>query len=129
MSEHIRDRFKNILKRVHYKNWDILVHPMHDEAKHYYLQVHFTDSVGDSYGGRKWLLSSYMTDSEIVQTALLAVLTAEEHEAREQFTYLDEPIFAPHLDIDKLFDLTNKPDAFAYRPVNRPGIPVMEENL
>jgi len=51
---------------------------------------------------RKWRLSTYMTKSELVQTALKAVLTAEEHEARETFHYKGEAIFGPHFDIEEL---------------------------
>lgn len=39
------------------------------------------------WNGRKWRLSRYMTDGEIVQTALMACLAASEHEIREQFRY------------------------------------------
>jgi hypothetical protein len=46
-----------------------------------------------------------MTKSEIVSTALKAVLTAEEHEAREQFQYKSKTIFGPHFDVDKLASL------------------------
>jgi len=52
--------------------------------------------------GRKWRLSPHMTRSEIVLTALKAVLTAVEHEARERFTYRGLPIFGPHVDVDAL---------------------------
>lgn len=52
--------------------------------------------------GRKWRLSKHMTDSEIVQTAFLAVRTAQEHELREQFKYKGYAIFNPHFDLDHL---------------------------
>lgn len=51
---------------------------------------------------RKWRISEYMTESEIVGTALLAALTAEEHEAREHFRYKDVRVYNPHVDIKQL---------------------------
>lgn len=48
--------------------------------------------------GRKWYISSFMTESEVVQTALMAVLAFEEHEARENFFYRDSRLFGPHID-------------------------------
>jgi len=56
----------------------------------------------EEHKGRKWLLSQHMTDSEIVQTALLAVLVCEEHEARERFRYRGAAIFGPHQDVEDL---------------------------
>lgn len=58
-----------------------------------------------SWNGRKWQLSQHMTDSEIVQTALLALITWAEHEVRESFEYRGEAIFAPHFDVDDLVTL------------------------
>jgi hypothetical protein len=57
------------------------------------------------WNGRKWFLSNHMTRSEVVQTAFKAVLTAEEHEAREHFKYRGQSIFDPHYDVDKLVEL------------------------
>lgn len=54
---------------------------------------------------REWLLSHHMTESELVQTALKCVLTAVEHEAREFFTYCDQPIFQPHYNVHALLEL------------------------
>lgn len=54
---------------------------------------------------RKWYISPYATQSEVIQTAFKAVLTAEEHEVRENFTYKGRPIFAPHYNVEKLAEL------------------------
>jgi len=52
--------------------------------------------------GRKWYISPYMTASEVVQTALLAVKQFEEHEIRENFFYHNKRVFGPHLDVRAL---------------------------
>jgi hypothetical protein len=57
---------------------------------------------------RKWPLSDYMCESEIVQTALLAALTAEEHEAREAFRYKGKRVFNPHISIEALTEVCEK---------------------
>ena len=80
---------------------------------HPYLQIH---SHGDAaWKGRKWLLSYHMTRSEVVQTALKAVLTAQEHEVREGFRYKGLPVYSPHIDVNHLYGLA-KMEAFDYRP-------------
>jgi hypothetical protein len=71
----------------------------------FYLQLVF-DIGGELQKSRKWLLSEHMTKSELVQTALLATLTALEHEAREGFAYKGEAVFAPHFNVDALVALS-----------------------
>lgn len=62
-----------------------------------------------SWNGRWWRLSQHMTDSEIVWTCWKAVLTALEHEAREQFTFKGVPIADSHVDVHKLADFMAQP--------------------
>ena len=83
--------------------WYVSVGPV------FYLQVQFIDpQTGEPQHGRKWLLSNHMTVSEVVLTAWKAVHTAEEHEARERFTYKGAHIFGPHLDVETLALLASK---------------------
>lgn len=67
----------------------------------YYLRVEF-DAVDGVQHGRKWYVSSFSTDGEVIQTALKAVLTAAEHEIRETFQYHGRAIFEPHYSLDAL---------------------------
>lgn len=46
--------------------------------------------------GRKFYISHYMTDEEIVRTASLAVKTFESHESHEWFRYKGERYMNPH---------------------------------
>lgn len=50
------------------------------------------------------MLSLHMTDGEVVQTALAAVLAWYEHEAREAFKFQGEAIFNPHLSLQALIE-------------------------
>lgn len=73
------------------------------------------EALTTSWKGRHWRLSQWMTDGEIVQTALKAVLTALEHEAREVFTYQGMAVFDGHYDIDALVALRASGDAIKGR--------------
>lgn len=106
------DEMSEVLDRIEFRDWDLeLVRVYNDEAVYTYLQVRFDapcNVTGESrrQHGRKWLLSPHMTRSELVTTALKAVLTAVEHEAREEFLYKGEMIFAPHFDVEDLVTLS-----------------------
>ena len=60
--------------------------------------------------GRKWRLSQRMTRSEVITTAFKAVLTAMEHETREQFKYKGIDIFGPHIDVDAMVETATRLD-------------------
>ena len=102
-------KFQLWLDDVNYKDWGFEVR---QKGEAIFLQVVFlakdNDDPQSSYQlqrGRKWLLSQHMTRSEFIQTALKAVLTAEEHEIRERFTYKGKAIFGPHFVVDELHRL------------------------
>lgn len=106
------DQIKRVLESVHYLNRCFRVTEYMGVA---YLQVIWRGP--DSETGldaeqhsRKWQLSYHMTRSEIVQTALKAVLTAEEHEVRENFRYRGKAIFGPHFDVDQLVEIMPNKD-------------------
>lgn len=52
--------------------------------------------------GRKWYISPHATRSEILQTALAAVLAFEEHEARECFRFRGNRLYGPHIAFEAL---------------------------
>jgi hypothetical protein len=58
-----------------------------------------------AWTGRKWILSRYMTDTEIVLTAFKALLTAYEHEARELFKVDGYAILDSHYSVDDMVNL------------------------
>ncbi len=65
--------------------------------------------------GRKWRISRYMTASEIAQTAFKAVITSQEHIAREFFTYRGANVYSPHYDVERLFELRMSEQALDVR--------------
>lgn len=63
--------------------------------------------------GRKFYLSPHMTDEEILQTALLAVIQFEEHEVRERFHFDGKRIFGPHKSLAALEQCEEQERAFS----------------
>lgn len=106
-------KFQNYLAEVRYRDWDFNVRM---DGTRCYLQIGFWEQDTQNPAatekmyqqGRKWLLSPHMTKSEVIQTAFKAVMTAEEHEVRERFSYRDKNIFGPHFHVDALWDLCDK---------------------
>lgn len=100
-----REHFERVLSNVTYRDWRFVVGI---DADRYFLQVEFDapdafePSAVEVQRGRKWFLSPYMTRSEVVQTAHMAVQAAVEHEAREDFRYRGEAVFGPHFDVETL---------------------------
>jgi hypothetical protein len=95
------ERIEKILSRVLYKEWDFAVG---FEGKVIFLQVAFMapDAVTGGPGmqlGRRWLIEPGLSAGELVRTAFKAILTAEEHEAREQFKYRGRAVLQPHFEL------------------------------
>lgn len=95
---------RDILLNVSFLDWEFVVE---QKGEQMYLQTRFVENdivTGEPalQAGRKWILSKHMTKSEVVTTAFKAVLTATEHEVREQFRYRGRMIFGPHFNVDVL---------------------------
>ena len=77
---------------------------------------------------RWWVLSPWMCKTEVIQTAFLCVMKAEEHELREAFKYLTGVVpwqkwaapFNSHIDINVL---ARDADQVDVRTDNRPEAP------
>lgn len=90
----------------------------------YYLRVHCpfgrcnVSGVATPWKGRKWRLSLHMTDAEVVWTAFKAILTALEHEAREQFKFDGVTVADSHVNIHRLVDFMRDPGNHLERPLH-----------
>lgn len=105
-------KIEELLQSVKYKHWKFHVGL---DGQRMYLQLVWQAPCTDSNAmalqkSRKWFLSEHMTKSEVIQTGFKAVLTAEEHEARETFLYKGKAIFGPHFDVDTLYECADKLD-------------------
>lgn len=58
--------------------------------------------------GRKFYLSDYMTDDEIIKTSYSAFKTAVEHEVMEAFTVDGIVLFNPHINFEELLKISHK---------------------
>lgn len=112
--EALKDALQQLTQNMTYKNWDYKIKL---DGNRPYLQIEFMDVDSDTgeFGlqtSRKYQLSAYMTDSEIIQTALLATIVAEQHEVREYFTYDNARLYGPHTSAEKRLAILNeKPPA------------------
>lgn len=99
---------QNILDGIEYKpEWNFRLQYREDG---FLFQIVFQDK--DVITGnmqpqhcRKWWISRYMTESEIVRTVLVAVKMAEEHELLEKFTYNGKRVFDPHFSVNALSEM------------------------
>lgn len=115
MEQNFFTRVLGITGSIRYKNWGLVVGNESGSGR-VYLQWKFMapDYVNNPNGPhilwptRKYHLSEHMTDGEIVQTAFFAAVQAEEHEAREAFSYKGKHLFNPHIDLDALMAVADK---------------------
>lgn len=117
-----RDEIDELLRAtVKYKDWWFLIEEdglSLDGRPRLVLRACFMaidndlDGIGvpEEQRSRKWPLSEHMTKTEIIQTAFLAVLKAEEHELREAFKYQGAAIFNSHIGVDELHQVATHAD-------------------
>lgn len=101
-----------LIAAVKFNDWDFNVKENKGVP---YLQITFwaKGSFSDSdelelQKCRKWMLSYYMCEEEVVSTAFKAMLAAVEHEAREQFFWEGQAIYRPHFDIRTLHKISSQ---------------------
>lgn len=109
MERTAHSRIEDVLKQIDYPGLRIQVEEhRHNLGSTLFLRVVCLEGTCNvtgqpmSWNGRWWRLSEHMTTTEIVLTAFKAVLTALEHEAREQFTYKGVAVLDSHIDVEEL---------------------------
>ena len=90
------EKYKELLKRLDFRVFgtifSIEIELDKKYGNRYYLQVKYWDRcrkdslIEKEWHGRKWYLSDYMTEDEIVKTAFTACKSAVEHEVMEGFS-------------------------------------------
>lgn len=93
-------------------------HVRSDRNGDLFLQAHYIDTcvingTPERQWTRKWKLSPYMTQSEIVQTVFLLCKTSMEHRLRERFKWRDRRVFGPHFDVQALWEICDRLDVRA----------------
>jgi len=88
------------IKECRFRDWDFEVSPLPDGWK---VRARF--DAPDNYSNpenkmtqwtRWWVIDQDCAPADVAKTLLLCVLTAVEHEAREEFFYKGKRIFSPH---------------------------------
>lgn len=64
--------------------------------------------INQEWKGRKWYLSEYMTEDEIIKTAYAAFESAVKHEVMEGFKVGDIILFNPHIDYRSLLAVSQQ---------------------
>lgn len=108
---------KFVASNIKYKDWAFVINEKNGVM---YLQIQFIakDNFSDDTSiqhCRKWQLSKWMTETELVQTAWAAVQRAEIHEAAENFKFKGADIFNTHLDVEWLAALC-RDNKYEHRP-------------
>lgn len=125
---------QEILRNISYKDWEIVFKwtPFSEEHD-WWIQVRFmdTDITAPELGPqwqycRKWKLSQFMSETEVVRTAWKAILAAEEHETAEKFTYRGYRIYDPHFDVNVFIEAA-KNHSVVTRIPPQPNLPTLKE--
>jgi hypothetical protein len=103
------DALRNILALLWYKNCSFVAGDLADGTL--WIQVQYpvvNKGIGRTARARRWFIEPESTPWQVVATAFKAVLTVEEHEARESFLYKGVGVFYPHHDLEELVSLRHK---------------------
>lgn len=95
----LHERVEALTKRIQYKRrTDFRVFIKNDLVFIQHIQYIACTSSGrlDWQGGRKFVISPFATDGEILRTCFLAVKLFEEHEINETFLVDGERFLNPH---------------------------------
>lgn len=98
-----------IVSNVNYLDWQFQWEPMGDGVLIWarFMSYEAPDAIHlAEQETRKWYIPCDAGESEVVRTCLLLVLTAEEHEAREWFSYRGKTVYSPHQSVMEKVALT-----------------------
>lgn len=110
------ERVTKLTNRIQIFMFERLFHvetKLSPKEKRVYIQIKFWSRCsktgqGEIWKSRKWYLSEYMTDDEIVKTCYAAFKMAVEHEVMESFKVDGITLFNPHLDFEELLKISHK---------------------
>ena len=97
------DDLQEILSKIKYKDWNLKYFVKGDDflLQWTFMEKDLTkpdDETLYEQHCRKWYISRFSTDTEIIRTAWLAVQQAVMHEVSESFSYNNVRLFDPHSD-------------------------------
>jgi len=106
------EEIQNIIDKIEFMDWKLRLLSKGDG---YLLQWVFNElDVEHPEKGpqpqhcRKWYLSPFSTETEIVETAWKACWIAMMHEVSERFSYNSKRIYSPHFAVSARIDMCNR---------------------
>ncbi len=99
-----------------------------DKGDGWLLQMQYMEPDVDKPGSepvlqstRKWYISPYMTESEVVETAWACVCRSMMHIASEHFTYLGRRVYSQHFDVQARLEMCTHYDFDGREPITPPA--------
>lgn len=114
MSERVQNLIDRIESDCLNTKFSLFAHKDMRGGKRVFIQYEYLTQCTKSrsgfkvYKGRKWYLSEFMTDDEIIKTAYLAFEQAVKHEILEGFKVDGKILFNPHVDFEALLSVSDK---------------------
>ena len=107
------ESIRELVNKVKCRNFEFIVSIRNGDPS---LQIQF-DAPCNVDGGepvrqycRHWVLQYTMCDSEVIRTCYKAAQAAALHEFDEHFTYMNEMIYSPHINVNALVGLRRSGD-------------------
>lgn len=110
-------KVKTLLSRVSLscldKSFDIIIDVDKINGSRVFIQMGYWSKCckthkEESWKGRKWYLSEFMTDDEIIKTCYCAFEAAVKHEIMEGFKVDGKILFNPHINFEELLKISDK---------------------
>ncbi len=99
-----REEIQNILKDVSFQDRQFL---LLDKGDGFLIQMSYMEADVDHPADgpveqktRKWYVSPYMSETEIVETCWAAVQRSQLHIAGEHFRYRNKQVYSPHFEVN-----------------------------
>ncbi len=112
---------KDIVNKILFMDRSFRVEPMGEGC---FLQVQYMEQ--DIETGkmelqlaRKWYISFFSTETEIVETAFKACRVSMDHVLKEHFTYMGRRVYSPHFDIQARLDMCDHDQYDGRIPIQR----------
>ena len=109
-----REQILDIIKNIEFPEREF---SLFDKGDGFLLQVSYWEEDIDhpelgpqKQMARKWYVSPYATETEVVETAFKAIRTSMEHVVREHFTYKGRRICSPHFNVNAMMRLCDDGD-------------------
>jgi hypothetical protein len=112
-NEELVARVKELIRNVVFPDYTFKVTESHGGVHLHaeYMDADIYTRQWEMQTTRRWKLTPYMTDSEIVQTMFKCCMTSYEHRCREAFQYKGARVYGPHFDVEDLVKLCKDGEA------------------